>query len=54
VREDFDMSNDNLLLKWGSLKGWDIDEKNIDAIDLLKEWHRLGVCYSAAMQHDTP
>lgn len=44
---------DQLLLKWGTLKGWDLES---DAA--LAAAQRLGEtgdrCVSAALQHDTP
>jgi hypothetical protein len=42
----------NLLLKWGSIKGW--DGATDKAMDLLDKWEQIGVSASAAMQEDTP
>lgn len=46
------MSEQHLLLKWGSLKGWNVGE-NEAAMAALNRWAEGGVCMSAAMQHDT-
>lgn len=43
----------SLLLKWGTLKGWD-DITSDDCIALLQKYHDLGVSMSCAMQKDTP
>lgn len=43
---------ESLLLKWGTLKGWNIEsEASRKALDKL---HELGMCMSAAMQDRTP
>jgi hypothetical protein len=47
-----DYSKDSLLLKWGSLKGWHLE--NPETFDLLKKWGDLGVSMSAMAQNDTP
>lgn len=47
------MTENYLLLKWGSLKGWNLDNNN-EAFDLLKQWHEIGTSLSAMVQHDTP
>lgn len=44
---------DRLLLKWGSLKGWDLQE-NKKAAEICFKWQELGVSLSAALQEDTP
>ena len=41
----------SLLLKWGSVKGW--NNMNEDQIDILQRWHDEGVCASAALQRDS-
>ncbi len=42
---------ETLLLKWGSLKGWDdLSEKSQE---IVNRYFALGVSMSAAMQHDT-
>lgn len=41
-----------LLLKWGTLKGWNV--KSERCIELLKRYHDLGSSLSVMMQHDTP
>ena len=46
------MKQDNLTLKWGTLKAWDFHSKK--AIKLLKEYDKIGSSASAMMQHDTP
>ena len=47
------MSEDHLLLKWGTLKGWEL-ENNEKAFELLKKWSDLGVSENGCMvQHDT-
>ena len=43
----------DLLLKWGTLKGWDF-EGNEKAIELLKKYVVLGRAMSAMAQKDTP
>ena len=48
------MSEENhLLLKWGSLKGWNL-EGNDEAFAILQKYIDLGVSVSAIMQRDTP
>lgn len=47
------LSEDYLLLKWGSLKGWNL-ESNEEARKLLKKWGEGGVEMSAMAQNDTP
>ena len=44
----------HLLLKWGSLKGWDGLDDNEPAMAALQRWADGGVSMSAACQHDTP
>lgn len=46
-------TEDYLLLKWGTLKGWNFTG-NEKAIALLKEYHELGSSLSAMAQRDTP
>ena len=46
------MSEDYLLLKWGSLKGWNV-ENNPEAFEHLKKWSECGVSMSAMCQKDT-
>ena len=46
------MTDQYLLLKWGSLKGWRVPEEG-PAWDALKRWHEGGVSMSAMAQHDT-
>jgi len=45
-------NNDYLLLKWGTLKGWCL-ENSPEAFELLKEYRSLGVSYGAMTQKDT-
>lgn len=40
---------DHLLLKWGTIKGWEIDDP--ETIELLKKYFADGVCMSAALDH---
>ena len=47
------MSTDYILLKWGTLKGWDVSS-NPEAIKLLKQYLELGSSASAMYQRDTP
>ena len=42
-----------LLLKWGTLKGWNFGE-NEKAIELLREYIDLGSSMSVMLQKDTP
>jgi hypothetical protein len=44
--------SDSLTLKWGTLKGWDI--QNEETFALLQKWADLGSSYSAMAQRDTP
>lgn len=43
---------DYLLLKWGTLKGWDFSN-NEKAQSFLEEYVKLGVSYGCAMQKNT-
>lgn len=43
---------DYLLLKWGTLKGWDLSSDK--GKELLVKYHELGSSTSAMTQHDTP
>ena len=45
-------TKDEISLKWGSLKSWNIHSE--ECLELLKKWHKLGVSASAMSQHDTP
>lgn len=47
------MKENYLLLKWGTLKGWDFSE-NEKGIALLREYFDIGSSYSAMAQKDTP
>ncbi len=49
---DYTTGDDSLLLKWGTLKSWDLHSDN--AKELLREYHTLGSSLSAINQHDTP
>lgn len=42
----------SLTLKWGTVKGWDLESE--EALAALKKWHDYGVSMSAAMQKDSP
>ena len=42
----------SLTLKWGSVKGWDLETP--EAVAALQKWADYGCSMSAAMQHDTP
>lgn len=44
---------ERLLLKWGTIKGWD-DIESKRSLDLLKRYHELGASMSAMDQRDTP
>lgn len=44
---------DYILLKWGTLKGWDF-ENSPKAFAALKEYERIGISFSAMTQRDTP
>ena len=46
------MSEHYLLLKWGTLKGWNVPDG--ECFDLLKKWNELGVSMSAMTQKNTP
>jgi hypothetical protein len=45
-------NNDYLLLKWGTLKGWDFSNSP-KAFEALKEYNSLGSSMSAMAQKDT-
>ena len=45
-------SNDYLLLKWGTLKGWCF-KNSPEAFEALKEYNSIGSSLSAMMQNDT-
>lgn len=44
---------EHLLLKWGTLKGWDFSE-NEEAQTLMEKFLEGGMSMSAAMQRNTP
>lgn len=44
---------DYLLLKWGTLKGWNF-ENSPEAFAALKKYNKIGMSFSAMMQNDTP
>lgn len=44
---------DYLLLKWGTLKGWNF-KNSPEAFEALKEYNSLGVSMGAMTQNDTP
>ncbi len=46
-------SNDYLLLKWGTLKGYCFEDSP-EAFEALKEYNEIGSSFSAMMQDDTP
>jgi hypothetical protein len=46
------MSTEYLLLKWGTIKGWKIE--NPATLSILQEWSDLGSSMSAMVQKDTP
>lgn len=43
---------ENLLLKWGTLKGWNLENEKTKGI--MKRYIDLGASYSAMQQDDTP
>jgi hypothetical protein len=43
--------NDYLLLKWGTLKGYNF-ENSPEAFEALQEYGKLGMCLSAMAQKD--
>ena len=45
------MSDEYLLLKWGSLKAWNVESEA--AVAAFNKWAEGGVSMSAAMQHDS-
>jgi len=42
----------SLTLKWGTVKGWNLDSPEAQAA--LQKWADFGHSVSAACQHDTP
>lgn len=46
------MNEETITLKWGTLKGWNVNEGSA-AIPLLQRYHELGVSMSCAAQKDT-
>jgi hypothetical protein len=46
------MTEQYLLLKWGTLKGWNVKD-NAKAMEALERYHADPTSMSAAMQHDT-
>jgi hypothetical protein len=46
-------SKGTITLKWGTLKGWDVDDDNVPAMELLQRYHDLGSSMSCALQQDT-
>lgn len=46
-------STDYLLLKWGTLKGWNF-ENSPEAFEALREYESIGASVSVMMQQDTP
>lgn len=44
---------ERLVLKWGTLKGWDFDCDNHQALLLLQEYREIGVSLGAMSQRDT-
>ena len=45
-------AHNELTLKWGTLKGWDL--KTPEAVALVKAYHKEPTSYSVMMQRDTP
>jgi hypothetical protein len=45
-------SDDHILLKWGTLKGWNLNKKASQ--ELVQKYANLGTSYSAMAQKDTP
>ena len=43
---------EHLLLKWGTLKGWNLESEQ--TMGLIRKYIELGVSMSAALQRDTP
>ncbi len=44
--------NDHLLLKWGTIKGWNV-VGNEKAIEALRRWSEGGVSAGAMTHHDS-
>jgi len=45
-------NNDYLLLKWGTIKGYCLENSN-EAWELMKKYNELGTCMSVMAQRDT-
>jgi hypothetical protein len=43
---------ESLLLKWGTLKGWDLESEK--SLDIIRRYEDLGASMSAMAQRDTP
>jgi hypothetical protein len=46
------MTQQHLLFKWGTLKGWNV-VGNDKALEILQRYHKEGVSFSVMSQHDT-
>ena len=46
-------TEDSILLKWGTLKGWNL-HNSPKALKALKKYNSLGVSFSVMMQNDSP
>jgi hypothetical protein len=46
--------SESLLLKWGTIKGWDLSADNEKCKEILQQWADMGDSYSCMAQKDTP
>lgn len=44
--------SEHLTLKWGTLKGWEVESEK--CLELIREYHNHGASMSAMAQHDSP
>lgn len=56
MTENENMSVENetaLTLKWGTLKGWNLENENKKCQTLMEEYVNIGVSFGCMMQDDT-
>lgn len=43
---------EHLLLKWGTLKGWNLESDR--SLDIMRRYAEIGMSFGAMQQRDTP